>query len=216
MSNDTPSRRDFLKTAAASLLVLITEEEAIRGAMRQDEKPVGPPVKFGVIGLGQWGKEILATLARSQAAQVTAISDTYELALTKGKEIAPKAATFTDYRKLIESVDVEAIIIATPTPQHKEMALAALQAGKHVYCEAPMATTVEDAKAIARAARDAVGQVFQPGLSLRPDRQDSHGPRAVAQKTELAFCLGQPRSREGNQLAPLQRTFPRTRRGNWH
>ena len=96
MSNDTPSRRDFLKTAAASLLVVFSEEEIIKGAFRQDEKPVGPPVKYGVIGLGQWGKEILSTLARSQAAQVTAISDTYEQALTKGKEIAPKAVTFAD------------------------------------------------------------------------------------------------------------------------
>src|SRR5690348_10984810 len=109
MSYDTPSRRDFLKTAAASLLIVFSEEELIKGATRQDEKPVGPPVKFGVVGLGQWGKEILASLARSQAALVTGIADTYEPAVTKGKEIAPKAATFSDYRKLIESPDVEAV-----------------------------------------------------------------------------------------------------------
>src|SRR5262245_8840419 len=143
MSHDTSSRRDFLKTATASLMVLFTEEELIRGAILQDEKPVGPPVKVGVIGLGQWGKEILATLARSGSVAVTAISDTYEAALTKGKEIAPKAATFADYRKLLESPEVEAVVIATPTPQHKEMATLAIQAGKHVYCEAPLATTVE-------------------------------------------------------------------------
>jgi len=174
MSNDTPSRRDFLKTAAASLLVVFSEEEIIKGAFRQDEKPVGPPVKYGVIGLGQWGKEILSTLARSQAAQVTALSDTYEQALTKGKEIAPKAATFADYRKLIESPDVEAVIIATPTPTHKEIALAAIQAGKHVYCEAPLATTVEDARAIAVAAQAAPKLKFQSGLQGRSNSLYRH------------------------------------------
>lgn len=179
MSNDTPSRRDFLKTATASLLVLFTEEELIKGAILQDEKPVGPPVKIGVIGLGQWGKEILGTLARSGSVEVTAISDTYELALTKGKEIAPKAASFADYRKLIESPDVEAVVIATPTPQHKEMALAAIQAGKHVYCEAPLATTVDDARAIAAAAVAAPKIKFQAGLQGRSNALYKHVSKFV-------------------------------------
>jgi predicted dehydrogenase len=174
MSYDTPSRRDFLKTAAASLLVLITEEEAIKAAFRQDDKPVGPAVKFGVIGLGQWGKEILATLSRSQSAEITAICDTYESAITKGKESAPKATGFSDYRKLLESPDVEAVVVATPTYQHKEIVIAALQAGKHVYCEAPLATTVEDARAIALAAQSAAKLKFQSGLQGRSNALYRH------------------------------------------
>src|SRR5678809_1612923 len=75
---------------------------------------------------------------------------------------------YTDYRKVLDSKDVQAVFIATPSHHHKEIALAALQAGKHVYCEAPLANSIEDARAIALAAK-AVGkvQVFQSGLQLR-------------------------------------------------
>ena len=61
------------------------------------------------------------------------------------------------------------MIIATPTHQHKEIALDALKAGKHVYCEAPLAHTIEDARAIAQAAKAARQQIFQAGLQNRAD-----------------------------------------------
>ncbi|HEU0009494.1 MAG TPA: Gfo/Idh/MocA family oxidoreductase, partial [Verrucomicrobiae bacterium] len=76
-----------------------------------------------------------------------------------------------DYKSLLEDKDIKAVLIATPSHQHRDIAIEALKAGKHVYCEAPMATTLEDARAIAAAARGAVGQVFQPGLALRSDPQ---------------------------------------------
>jgi predicted dehydrogenase len=72
---------------------------------------------------------------------------------------------------VLENKDVQAVLIATPSHQHKEIVLAALQAGKHVYCEAPLAHTVEDARAIARAARDSAKSYFQSGLLLRSDPQ---------------------------------------------
>jgi len=174
MSDETPSRRDFLKTAAASLLVLFTEEELAKAERLQAPAPAGPPVKFGVIGLGQWGKEILSSLSRLPTAQVTGICDAYESATKKGQEIAPKAVTFVDYRKLLESAEVEAVIIATPSHQHKEIALAALQAGKHVYCEAPLGSSIEDAKAIALAARQATKLKFQAGLQGRSNALYRH------------------------------------------
>ncbi|HXG68448.1 MAG TPA: Gfo/Idh/MocA family oxidoreductase [Blastocatellia bacterium] len=171
MKEDVLGRRDFLKTTAAGLLVLFSEKE-LRAAM-QEEAVKGPPVKFGVVGLGQWGKEILASLSRLPSAQVTAICDTYQPYLKKGQEVAPKAAPHTDYRKLLEAPEVEAVVIATPSHLHKDIALAAIQAGKHVYCEAPLATTVDDAKAIAMAAQGSK-QVFQAGLQGRSNAMYRH------------------------------------------
>lgn len=171
MKDDTIGRRDFLRTTAAGLLVIFSEKE-LRAAMQ--EAPVkGPPVKFGVVGLGQWGKEILSMLSRLPSAQVTAICDTYQPYLKKGQEVAPKAAPQADYRKLLESPDVEAVVVATPSHLHKEIALAAIQAGKHVYCEAPLASTVDDAKAIALAAQ-ASKQIFQAGLQGRSNSLYRH------------------------------------------
>ncbi len=134
--------------------------------------PIGPKVKYGVIGLGAQGREILKELALLPNAPVVAICDNYPASLRRaGDSDAPHAEKFDDYQKLLASKEVEAVVIATPTPAHREMALAALQAGKHVYCEAPLANSIEDAKAIAVAARDAIKVAFQPGLQERSHPQ---------------------------------------------
>ncbi len=173
-------RREFLKSAAATMGLLLSANglslaEAPAGvATGAGDDPVpGPPVKFGVIGLGQWGKEIVTTLAKMPSAQVTVLCDTYQPFLDRAAKIAANATSQTDYRKLLESPDVEAVVIATPTHLHKEIALAAIQAGKHVYCEAPLAVTVEDSKAIALAGKDS-GKVFQVGLQGRSNKLYKH------------------------------------------
>lgn len=174
MDDDSIDRRDFLKGAGAGLVVLLTEGESLAAGLIQESAPVGPPVRFGLVGVGQWGREILSTLSRLPSAQITAICDTYEPYLKKGQEIAPKAATLADYRKLLESPDVEAVVIATPSHLHKEIALAALQAGKHIYCEAPLATTIDDARAVALAGEQAAKLKFQAGLQGRSNALYQH------------------------------------------
>ena len=73
---------------------------------------------------------------------------------------------------MLDAVDVEAVVVHPPH-LHRELVLAALQAGKHVYCEAPLANTVEDARAIALAAL-AARTVFQGGVQGRPTRFYRH------------------------------------------
>jgi predicted dehydrogenase len=63
------------------------------------------------------------------------------------------------------------VVIATPTHQHLQIVLDALDAGKHVYCEAPLAHSIDDAKAIARAAQKSFKSVFQAGLQERSHPQ---------------------------------------------
>ena len=171
------NRRSFLKnTSLATVMAMmggveLRAEDPPKPAPSADQAltPIPPPptVKCGVIGVGAWGREIVNELALLPKAPVVAICDKRSAAVRRAGEIAPKAEKFDDYQKLLASPDVEAVFIATPTPTHRKIVLAALQAGKHVYCEAPLANTVEDTKAIARAARDAVKLVFQPGLQER-------------------------------------------------
>ncbi len=63
----------------------------------------------------------------------------------------------TDWRRLLERDDVDLIDICTPGDTHAEIAIAALEAGKHVLCEKPLANSVEEAERMARAAEDAAG-----------------------------------------------------------
>lgn len=169
------NRRDFLKgSSMASLMALLGGVPLIapsRAADASAAAPSGETMKVGVIGCGQWGRDILNTLARLPSAEVVAVSDTYAAMLRRAKEAAPKAEGYEDYTKLLANEAVQAVLIATPTHQHKDIVLAALKAGKHVYCEAPLAHTVEDARAITQAALAAPTQLFQAGLLLRSDPQ---------------------------------------------
>lgn len=172
-------RRSFLKGGSFATMMMmlgaveITAQEAKKPAPAPAKK-IGPPVKCGVIGVGAWGRDIIGHLSRLPNAPVTGVAETYGASLRRAKTSAPNAETFEDYRKLLESKEVEAVIVATPTHQHKDIVIAALQAGKHVYCEAPLAHTLEDSKAIAQAAKNASKQIFQTGLQYRANPQHHH------------------------------------------
>jgi predicted dehydrogenase len=174
------NRREFLKNTSLATLMTMMGGVELRAEDAAKTAPAGPAltkippppsVNFGVIGLNERGREVLTQLALMSYAPVVAVCDTYEHAFRKAAEEAPKAKQYHDYKELLADPNVQAVVIATPTGTHREIALAALAANKNVYCEAPLANTIDDAKAIAKAARDAVKLVFQPGLQERSHPQ---------------------------------------------
>ncbi|HWQ91823.1 MAG TPA: Gfo/Idh/MocA family oxidoreductase [Clostridia bacterium] len=177
--NDQPkdtfdyNRRDFLKSGSlATMMAMLGGVELIAQTNAPaDAKASAFKVKVGVIGLGPWGREILNTLARKPEAEIAAVCDKYPAYLRRANSIAPGAAQMDDYQKLLADKEIKAVVVATPTHQHREIVEAALKAGKHVYCEAPLAHTMEDARAIAAAAKAAGHLIFQPGLQMRSDPQ---------------------------------------------
>jgi len=185
------NRRDFVKAGSFTALmaalggVPITAQDAPKnpdGTLavpkadpNYKEKPVGPPVKFGVIGLGAQGREVLAQLGKLPNAPVVALCDRYKASIKRASEAAPKAKTYDDAQALLADPDVQAVVIATPTHQHRDLALAAMAAGKHVYLEAPMANTIDDARAIAKAGLALPAkQIFQVGHQFRANPQHHH------------------------------------------
>jgi predicted dehydrogenase len=169
------NRRDFLKGgSAATLMTMLGGVELFaqtNAAPAGETKAPAVKIKVAVIGLGAWGREIINTLARVPQADIAAICDTYPASLKRAANAAPGAAQTADYKTILDNKDIKAVVIATPTFQHKEVALAALKAGKHVYCEAPLAGSIEDAREIALAAKAAKNLAFQTGLQMRSDKQ---------------------------------------------
>ena len=169
------NRRDFLKGSSfAALMTMMGGVQLMAQSVPEQKSSAedsGPKVKVAVIGLGAWGREILDQLGRLEKAEVVAICDSYPAIMKRSAAKAPGAAQVEDYQTILNDPAVQAVIVATGSHQHKDIVIAALKAGKHVYCEAPLAHTVEDAKAIALAAKESSAQVFQAGLQGRSDPQ---------------------------------------------
>ncbi len=131
-------------------------------------------VKIGIIGCGgiAFGKHLPA-LSRIDAVELVAFCDITE-------ERAAKAASdfgccgakvFTDYRELISLKEIDAVHICTPNREHSFMTVEALEAGKHVMCEKPMAKTAAEARKMLDAAR-------KTGKKLTIGYQNRHTPAA--------------------------------------
>lgn len=121
-------------------------------------------LRAGVIGTGFIGPVHVESLRRL-GVQVTALCDVPERVHTAAERLAiPKA--FGDYRELLRSPDVDVVHITTPNRYHAGMSLAALQAGKHVVCEKPLAMNTRETAAIVKAARRA-GTVFAVNFNVR-------------------------------------------------
>ena len=123
-------------------------------------RTVDDPFRCAVIGFGEWGREIAAAIADIEELELAAICDNFPLMLRRAQREHPQAARVADYREILDNPDIVAVFVATATHEHKDIVLDALQAGKHVYCEAPLAHTIEDARAIAKAGLAAKGQIF--------------------------------------------------------
>jgi predicted dehydrogenase len=143
------------------------EVSAARAAEPTADTKPAPPVSIGVIGLGDQGRDLLTVLSKLAGAEVKLVCDSYDAVHARATKLARNATAVADYRKVLDDKSVQAVFVATPTHLHKDIVLGALQAGKHVYCEAPLAAKVDDARAIAKAALARPTQVFQPGLQRR-------------------------------------------------
>lgn len=128
---------------------------------------VATPVRVGLLGCGRIARLVhLRALTSAPGVDLTALADPDPAALAAASRLAIDAIPFHDWRDLLGRGDVEAVVIALPTHLHAEAAVAALDAGIAVYVEKPLAATLEDGRAIARAAA-ASGTVGATGFNLR-------------------------------------------------
>jgi len=105
-------------------------------------------VKIAQVGCGYWGRNLLRVFSAMEGAQMVACCDEDEQAREAARRICPAIDLPTDYASLLWREDIDAIILATPASLHFEQARAALEAGKHVFVEKPLATTTADAEAL--------------------------------------------------------------------
>jgi predicted dehydrogenase len=111
-------------------------------------------IKVGVVGCGYWGPNLVRNLRQASDCQLKVMCDASESRLTHMRRLYPEVATTRQYEDLLQDRDLDAVVIATPVRFHHSMAKAALEAGKHVFIEKPMARTGAEAQELVTLARE--------------------------------------------------------------
>lgn len=154
-------------------------------------------IRFGVIGIGMMGKMHISSLQRNPHAEVVAVcARTKEHVESVQTEFGiPKG--YLSAAELIADPDVDAIVVATGADAHKEPCLLACRAGKHVFCEKPLAKTLEDCREIEQAAAENRTGLFTVGFMRRFDPS-----YAEAKEKIRAGAIGKPILFKGVSLDP--------------
>lgn len=112
-------------------------------------------IRIGCIGVGQIGKHHLDNYAKIPNVELVAISDINRSELDRVSEDYQIHDTYTDFREMLARDDIHAVDVCLHNNLHKPVTIAALEAGKHVYCEKPMAGSYIDAEAMYAKAQEA-------------------------------------------------------------
>jgi len=126
-------------------------------------------IRIGIVGAGRMGRiHAQNLLDHAPRATIVAVADeTEDLAATLDQKTG--AVAFTDHRELLRRAEVDAILVCTPLFTHKRIVLDALAAGKHVFCEKPLALSLEENEEICQAVEGG-DRIFQMAFMRRFDR----------------------------------------------
>lgn len=210
-----PTRREFVLGAAGGALLTA-------GAAAAADEATPGPVRVAVIGTGARGCDLIRSLTTIPGAHLVAVCDDYPPHLKEGVRYAgPRAKTFEDYRRLLDEVKPQAVVVAVPLMLHHEVAGAALAAGCDVFCEKTMCARLDEARDLVRQVTEAK-RVFQVGLQRRANgiyQQAAALVRAGALGPITAIKCQWHRNNNWRRPVPVPKTDARwpalERRLNW-
>jgi len=180
------NRRSLLKASATGLAAASTilagcsqgHQEPFQGSARRGRVSPNERVTLGFIGTGDLGRRhhmgvLLGHEGIKERVDIAAVCDVDANRVSEAARMCMERANrrvgvYEDYRRLLDRNDLDAVFVVTPDHWHTLVALAAIEAGKDIYCEKPLTLTVNDGKALVAAARR-YGTVFQTGSQQRSD-----------------------------------------------
>jgi predicted dehydrogenase len=128
---------------SVSSLVAVDPREFIS---RHPSRATANAVRFGVVGYGYWGPNIVRNLHALEHCDVVAVCDKSANALARAQRMYPGMTHTSDFNAVLTAPDIDAIAIVTPVWTHFELAKLALQNGKHVFVEKPFTSTSAQAE----------------------------------------------------------------------
>ncbi|QDU75400.1 1,5-anhydro-D-fructose reductase [Bremerella volcania] len=123
-------------------------------------------LRFGLIGFGAWGKHHANAIRQTAGVELAAIAARSEASAAAAKDAYPDAVVFTDYRQMLETVDLDLVDVVVPSHLHHEIGMAVLAAGCHLLLEKPMGTSLAQCDDLLRLAQEknlhlAIGHEFR-------------------------------------------------------
>ena len=150
------TRREFSKATIAAAVTTAASADRVFGANQR--------VQLGLIGVGNRGDQVLSGFLEHSDCQIAAVCDLYQpYREYAASRIDSRPEQFSDYRKMLDRKDLDAIVIATPDHWHALQMIHSCQAGKDVYVEKPASVFVNEGRAMVKAAQDH-NRIVQVGI----------------------------------------------------
>lgn len=150
--DDRLTRRQFVRSAITASAVLAVP--AVHQSLSRSAAARSANEKLNIAGIGIGGQGA-HDLAQMESENIVALCDVDSAYAAHTFDRYPQAARYVDFRKMLdERNDIDAVVIATPDHLHTPVALAAMERGKHVFCEKPLTHSVWEARRLAQAARE--------------------------------------------------------------
>ena len=157
------ARRSFLKKLTLGAAALNYAPGLLQAQSVNLIKNKIKPVRLGLIGRGGMGTADTNTALRVEGTQLVAVCDLYDARLNQAKSTWGNDLFLSkDYQEILDRDDIDAVIVATPDHWHQQIAIEAMKAGKHVYCEKPVIHKLSEGEALIKTQRE-TGCLFQNG-----------------------------------------------------
>ena len=175
------SRRDFLRTSAIGVAGVFVAPSIVPSSVFGVNAPSNR-ILVGAIGCGRQGRGVMTSIMRNADTRITAVCDLDSVRLAEAKQLTESTTEkllktphtgvkmYDDYRELIASKEIDAVMIATPDHQHARLAIDAAWAGKDMYLEKPTSLTISEGRLMSNAMH-ATGRIMQIGSQQRSNRE---------------------------------------------
>ncbi len=198
------TRREFVKTSAVAATALAGAPTILRAQKKNDT------IRMGFIGVGNRGSQLMNMFRQNDDVQIAALCDVYAPFVNRDRgqvhakmldsvgdrvpaldEELPPYKKYSDFRKLLDDPDIDAVCIATPDHWHALQTIMACQAGKDVYVEKPLTMTIREGRDMVKVA-EANNRIVGVGLNRRGSTVYKHAVDLVQQgnigQVSLAFA----------------------------
>jgi len=210
------SRRKFIASSAVTAAGISIGNKVLGAPFIANKRNANDTIRVGFIGVGNRGSQLLGWFRENKDVEVAALCDVYKPYTTRDRsqvdkryidigkiprmgEDLGKVKQYSDFRKMLEQKDIDAVCIATPDHWHAIQTIQAMDAGKDVYCEKPLTITIKEGREMVNAQKR-TGQVCGVGLNRRGSSIYQHLAKEV--KNDLIGKVTTARAQRTSNMYP--------------